>query len=220
MAFNYTLLANYLLCFGFGFMLLFIFMHGYLTSWLKVKLPFFKNADIQVRIKNPIGDYYCTGSYNKGNLYYRAKPRPDNSKPDRMLQINQDVYNLAVYRANGVPCIDVDDVKNCILVWQGGTKNFENAQDYQAVVGFNAESVDATVKRAMKRPDPNQQGMNQKLFQLIVIGAFLIIGVAIYFIFKKFGLIDSHIKMVYDLVRPMYMEMNLTNVPISTLPTG
>ena len=206
MAFNYELLINYLLCFGFGFMFWLLLLKNYITTWIKVKLPLFNKADIQVCIKNPIGDYFATGSYNNGMLYYKAKSRPDNKDPKRMIAISQDVYNLAVYRSGGIPCIDVDDVKNCVLVWQNGS--------YLAVEGFNAETMAETVDTALNQPSL-EAGMNNKIFQLIVIGGILITGVVIYFMMKKITLVDSHVKMIYDLVLPMYNSMNLTQVPIS-----
>ena len=208
MAFNYTLLTNYLICFGFGFMFWLFFLKGYLISWFKVKLPFFSKADIQVRVKNPVSDYFVTGSYNNGMLFYTAKSRPDNKEPKRMIAISQEVYNTAVYRSGGIPCIDVDDVKNCVLVWQNDS--------YSSVEGFNAETMAETVDTALNKPSLTE-GMNNKIFQLIVIGGLLIIGVAIYFTIKKVGLVDTHVKMVYDLVKPMYDASNLTAIPTSVM---
>jgi len=141
-------------------------------------------------------------------LFYKAKGRPDNKDPKRMIAISQDVYNLAVYRSGGIPCIDVDDVKNCVLAWQNG--------EYKAVEGFNAETMAETVDTALNKPSL-EAGMNNKIFQLIVIGGLLIVGVAIYFMMKKITLVDTHVKMIYDLVQPIYNSMNLTQVPVSSI---
>jgi len=208
MAFNWTLLINYLLCFFFGIMIFLVFMRNYIITWLKVKLPFFSTADIHVRIKNPVRDYFSVGSYNNGMLYYRAKPRPDNNKPERMISISQDVYNRAVYRSNAVSCIDVDDVKNAVLIWDGDS--------YRAVAGFNAEAMDETVKTALKKPSMDD-GLTPKVFQWIVIGGIVILGVGIYLIFKQTQLIDTHAKMIYDLVLPIYNQMNITVVAPATI---
>ena len=205
MAFNYTMLANYLLCVLFGFLILFIPQRSYLSSWIKVKLGFFK-GDVQVRVKNPVNDFFTAGIYSNGNLYYTAKPRRDNKDPKRILNVPLDIYNKAVYRSNGVPCIDVDDVKNCILFWNG--------EHYDAVEGFNSEAMDKTIETALSQPDPNGNGlMNPKMFQILVILGIIVIGVFSYFILKNVKLVDSHVRLVYDTVLPVVNSMNVTITP-------
>lgn len=203
MAFNYQLLLNYVLCLLFGFMFWIVLLKNYIVTWLKVKLPFFGKADIQVRVKNPIGDYFATGSYNNGVLFYTAKKRPDNSDPRRMIAISQEVYNIAVYRNQGIPCIDVDDMKNCVLAWFNG--------EYKAVEGFNAETMAEIVDTALHKPSMDG-GMNPKTFQFIVIIGLIILAGAIYFTIKKVDTVDSHLQMVYDMVKPMFDAGNYTIV--------
>lgn len=204
MALNYTLALNYILCFLMGFMLFVVPQRRYFISWIKTKLPFF-TGDVQVRIKNPVNDYMAVGTYTKGILRYMGKPTSENKKPWRTLNIPMEAYSKAVYRCNGVPCIDVDDVKNCILVWNGAS--------YEAVAGFNAEEMDKFMSTLASEPNPNAKGLNDQYFKWIVIGLGCVSAVMGYMILKKMGLLDGHIKMVYDLVQPIFLNMNLTYTP-------
>ena len=203
MAFNYTLLINYILCMLFGMMVFLIPMRNYLITWLKVKLPFFKSADIQVRIKRSGGDYFAVGSYDNGVLWYLAKKRKDNPKPWRKLDISQEDYNHLVYRSNGVSCIDVDDVKNCVLVWNGS--------DYKAIKGFNAEASAECVFTALEKPSTEGQGwFSWTIRDLLLIVIILAIVGSAYLIIDKINLVDTHAKMLYDYVKPMADSMNIT----------
>ena len=194
----------YFLGFLMGLMLFFVPQRNYLVSWLKVKLPFFK-GDVQVRVKNPVNDYFAVATYSKGLLTYTAKKTKDNPKPVRHLTIEMKEYNRAVYHSNNVPCIDVDDVKNCILIWNG--------ESYESVEGFNVEQVDKIMETIASEPDPNASGIDNKTFQYMVLGGIIILGIADYMIIKGLNTNDAHIKMVYDLVQPMFTNMNLTVTP-------
>lgn len=197
--FNYVLLLNYIIVFLFGFMILVVFLRNFIISWLKVKLPFFKSADILVRVKNPVQDYFCVGNYNNGMLYYSPKARPDNSKPSRMISVSQRIYSKAVYRSYGVPCIDVDDVKNCVLVWTGDDVD-KDTQSYSVIIGYNAEAMDETVKTALAKPSLEEGVISSKVFQYIMIGGFLLLGVAIFMVYREVKVIDPHVRLVYDLL--------------------
>ena len=206
MAFNYTLLTNYILCFLLGVLPIIILQKKYIISWMKVKLPMFK-ADVQVRVKNPIDDYFTTGVYANGVLTYAPKPSKHNKKPLRMLTITQEHFNKAVYRANGIPCIDTDDVKNCVLIWNGAA--------YDAVEGFNVDVIDKITEVIASEPDPNANGMNNKTFQLIMIGGMIITCVAIFFLFKSVGKIDGNVRLIGDMVFQIHQASNLTAQPLT-----
>ena len=209
MALNYTLLVNYIICFGFGLMFFLFFLRNFLINWMKVKIPFFKTADILVVVKNPVQDYFCVGSYNNGVLQYVARPRPDNKKPSRMINISQKAYNLAVHRSWGVPCVEVDDIKNCVLLWRGGSEDLDNVQSYSAVPGFNAENMDEIVKTALAKPSMEEGVVSGKVFQLIVLGGIILLGVGLYMVYRNISLVDTHVKLVYD---TLMLSMNATVV--------
>jgi hypothetical protein len=205
MAMNYTLLVNYILCMLFGMMIFLIPMRNYLITWIKVKLPFFKSADIQVRIKRSGSDYFAIGSYDNGQLWYMAKKRKDNTKPWRKLDVSQEDYNNIIYRSNGVSCIDVDDVKNCVLNWNG--------TEYKSVKGFNAEASAEVVFTALQKPSTENQGLFSPIVRDILICLIVVVVAgSTYLIIKRITPIDAHLKMIYDYVKPMADAMNVTMI--------
>ena len=200
---DYNLLMNYLLCFVAGIGIFFFFMRDFFQAWFQVKCS--GGRKVLVKIRNPTQVYFRAGRIDTGMLRFNARKRPDNPNPGRSIALPKK-YNDVVYKAWGVMVVEVDDVKNCILYWDG--------ESYEAVSGFNAELHDEIVRTALAKPSLLDGFFSNKMFQLIVIGSLLILGVLVYMQSKQLGTLDSHIKLVYDDVHPIYEYIfNGTAIP-------
>lgn len=209
---NTTLLMNYAIAFFLGILVIWWFLRSFLVAWFVVRRS--GGNKILVHVANPLTDYYKSGHINNGFLYYRARYRKDNPKPDRMLYVG-DVRQFS-YRNFGVNCIDVDDEKN--VIWSRYNKPCErcghDVSNYSTTPSHNAEAEDEALKTALIKPDTSDALFTNRVFQIIVIGGFLLLIVGFVVLYRANGIADQHIKAVYDLaVQNNALLMNATGLP-------
>lgn len=201
---DYQILVNYGVFIILGFMLCLFIAKKFLFALIKLKL-FNNKYNVLVEVDHPVSNYYKAGKIDNGFLYFMANKRPDNPKPNRIINVPQDLDKVT-FKSFGVVCIRVDDVKNCIL--------YKDGSSYKSVPGYNAEAVDELVNTALNKPSLEDGLFSPKMFQLVVLLLFFGVGVGIYMLYKGHSNLDMHIKMVYDTVQPIYNHFNLsmTNV--------
>lgn len=138
-----------------------------------------------IRVKNKTQEYYASGRIDKGFLYFTGKKRSDNKNPNRMISTSymwnpktkkSDLpfnFNEAISRFVGVNCVEVDDEKDCIIV-------FRNSE-YVFVPGTNTELFDENMKTAQAKPSREDGFMDNKTFQIIlVVGIILVLCICAY----------------------------------------
>ena len=199
---DYQLLINYVLAFGVGFFICLFIAKQFLVSLIKVKL-FSSKYNCLVEVEHPVANYYKPGKIDNGFLYFMANKRPDNPKPNRIINVPQDL-NQVTFKSFGTVCIRVDDVKNSIL--------YKDGEQYRSIPGYNAEAVDELVVTALNKPSLEDGLFSPKMFQIIVIIAFVAVFIGIYILYKGHSSLDDHIKMVYDVSYPLYKHFNLSMV--------
>jgi hypothetical protein len=210
---NYNLLLLYAALFLSGFIIANFMTKGFLLTWWRVKRS--NGKKIMVRVWNAADFYYKDGQMDNGFVHYTARKRKDNPTPSRMIchvitddngkQV--DISKKAVYHSLGINWIDVDDIKNCIL--------YLDENSYMACPGFNAELNDEALNTALAKPSDVNALFTEKVFQIIVCIGFIIMIVGFYLVISKIKAHDANLKMVYDMVQPMYNTMfNTTGVPI------
>ena len=191
MAFNMNLMFNYALCFVFGLGVLAWLLKGFLIEWWRVKRS--GGSKILVVVKNPLQQYFKVGNVDNGFLHYTARKRKDNKDPSRMICISnktddgRTIYDRAIYKSWGVFCIDVDDLKNCVM--------YRDEEQYKAVDGYNAELMDESLKTALRKPS-EEDGWTTKDF--IIVGGLLLLLFCAYLIYTQGKTIDAHLKLIYD----------------------
>lgn len=193
MAFDWNLLFIYGLLFCSGFVVVAWLLKGFFIEWWRVKRS--GGSKVLVNVKNPLQNYFKVGNIDNGFLHYTARSRKDNKDPGRMICITNktsdgySVYDKSIYKSFGVFCIDVDDLKGCIL--------YRDDEQYKAVQGYNAELMDEALKTALAKPS-EEDGWTTKDF--ILIGGIGLVIIGLYIVYSKSVTIDDHLRLVYDLV--------------------
>ena len=205
------LMINYfvMVCLGIG--VLFFLLKSFLPAWISVKRS--GGNKVLVHVANPLMDYYKAGRVDNGFLYYKARRRTDNPDPNRMLYVG-DIRNFS-YKAFGVNVVDVDDLKNCVWSRYGESSVSEKgiSSNYTAVSTNNAEAYDEAQYTALHKPSTKKAMFDEYTWQLVCLGIAILLIVAIVLIYRQTQTLDSHIKLVYDLVQPMNQYMfNSTGV--------
>lgn len=213
MAFDYNLLLLYVVLFLSGFVITNVMTKGFILTWWRVKRS--NGKKIMVRVWNTSDFYYKDGQIDNGFVHYTARKRKDNPSPSRMICTiitdpisgkDIDITKKAIYHSIGVTWIDVDDVKNCIL--------YLDNDSYLACPGFNAELTDEALNTALAKPADVNALFTEKVFQIIVIIGFIVLIIGLILVYKKIESHDANLKMVYDMVQPIYDTMfNNTVVP-------
>jgi hypothetical protein len=165
---NYTLLTNYIICFVLPIAIFFIFLRNFLPAWISVKRSM--GTKLLVKINNPVQDYFASGTIDNGFLYYKARKRRDNPDPNRFIFIGKEVQGKT-YNAYGVKVIEVDDLKNCIMI--------RNNASYESVTGYNAEAYDEAQRTALLKPSQEDGFISNKLFQIFVLLGLLLVAILI-----------------------------------------
>lgn len=193
-----------ILAFGIGFSLANMLSKNLITTLIRVKV--LKQGNIVVNIAHDLEDYFVPGNLDAGILSYKAKKRKDNPDPKRIMAIEQDCLNKAVFKSFNCPCILVDDVKCSVFVRKNGS--------YESVGGFNAEAMSEKMDTALKKPPEDEVSlMPTKTFQLIVIGGIVVLGIGLYMVYAYIKKHDANTRQIYDMVSPMYSHvMNMTKV--------
>lgn len=195
--FNYNLLLTYGICFVAGLAVVAFMLKGFFLEWWRVKRS--GGSKVLVNIKNPLQNYYKVGSIDNGFLHYTARKRKDNKDPSRMICITNKtndgmtVYDKAIYKSFGVFCIDVDDVKNCVM--------YRDEEDYKSVSGYNAELMDEALKTALRKPS-EEDGWTQK--DIIIVVGLAIVLIGIYVLYDQGKTLDLHNKLIYDRLELIY----------------
>lgn len=193
-----------LLAFGIGFSLANMLSKNLITTLIRVKV--LKQGNIVVCVAHNLEDYYVPGNLDAGVLSYKAKKRTDNPDPKRILAIDQDCLNKAVYKTFNCPAILVDDIKNSVYVRKNGA--------FDSIGGYNAEAMSEKIDTALKKPPEDEVSlMPTKTFQLIMIGGIVVLGIGLYMVYAYLKKHDTNTKAIYDIVSPMYNQvMNTTRV--------
>ena len=120
---------------------------GFFWKYLKVKMSMGKLVLVKIREVNR--DDYAVGQIEEGDLIYKLKK--DNPK-----RINIPTNQVFFYKTLGITMIDVDSQKNAIC-----------SVDYEAVVGFDAVKQSDLLKRALYKPQIDNQ--KEKIIMIILV---------------------------------------------------
>jgi hypothetical protein len=195
------LIINYVIIAIAGIGLLFFLLRSFLPAWFDVRRS--AGSKILVHVANPLMDYYKSGKIDNGFLYYKARRRSDNPDPNRMLYIGN-IRNFS-YKAFGVNVVDVDDIKNCVWNRYGeSTVNDKGvSSNYSAVSTNNAEAYDEAQYTALHKPAIKKALFDEYTWQLISLACFIGLAVGLFLTYRQLGVLDGHIKMVYDYITPI-----------------
>jgi hypothetical protein len=109
--------------------------------------------------------------------------------------------NNVVYSQWGIKCIDIDDMKNCIMVRKNAS--------YDSVTGFNAEAVDEAVKTALMKPSLKGGLFDEKTWQIISLCCFAAIVIGCVVIYQRVGQVDTHVVATFNNLNQL---INITTV--------
>ena len=187
--FNYNLLMIYFMLFISGFIVLNFLMGGFVIQWWKVKKS--RGKLMLIKVRNSIANYWRTASYDNGSVSYTGRSRKDNPNPNRLITVTDDELRQAVNRDWGINWIEVDDDKGCLFV--------RDDVSYKAVEGFNPEKMDELVQTALAKPSKQDGLFDTRTFQIIVLIGFVAVLGLSYWSIKNIGMVDDHLKLIYDL---------------------
>lgn len=207
------LMMNYALMFILGIGIIFFFLKSFLPAWFSVRRS--GGNKILVHVANPLMDYYKAGRIDNGFLYYKARRRSDNPDPNRMLYVG-DIRNFS-YKAFGVNCVDVDDLKSCVWNRYGEATVSDKgvSSNYNAVSTNNAEAYDEAQYTALHKPSTKKAMFDEYTWQLICLGIAVLVIVGLVLVYRQFGTLDSHIKLIYDMQVPVNNYLFNTTIPVS-----
>lgn len=202
------LMLNYVLVALFGIGILFFFLKSFLPAWFDVRRS--GGSKILVHIANPLADYFRSGRIDNGFLYYKARRRPDNPDANRMLWVG-DIRGFS-YKAFGVNCVDVDDITNCVWSRDGTSTTSDKgvSSNYRSVTTNNAEAYDEAQYTALHKPSTKKAMFDEYTWQLVVLGAFVIVVVGIVLDINQGKGIDRHLQIVYNQGAQIVSYLNVT----------
>lgn len=111
---------------------------------------------VLVKVKNIVSDYFVVGSINEKILNF-----VDRKKQNREISITG---KEAIYRSMAVSCIDIDDEKNAVIMYNS-----------QYVTGFDAVKFSDLHERALMKPSL----IDNKQIIMIILLVVVLLGVII-----------------------------------------
>lgn len=127
-----------------------------LRTWFRVKTS--SGKLILVCSRNIVQDYFRAGRIEDGFIIFKGL----NKEPKRVA-----VPPGAVYRAWGVNCILVDDIKNAVML-----------RDFNMVPGYDAEKHESLYLRALYRPTLMDD--KTKIILILLVAVILVVGFGFY----------------------------------------
>ena len=105
---------------------------GLFKPYLKVRGS--RGKLVLIKVKNIVSDYFVAGKIEERVLIFK-----DRNKNVRRVPLIKDVNPL--YRSMAVTCIDIDDEKNCFILYSGA-----------GITGFDAVKYNDLYLRALYKP--------------------------------------------------------------------
>lgn len=164
-----TLITEILLVAGSYFMVFILtilainwILNGLFKPYMRVRGS--RGKLILVKVKNMVNDYYVTGKVDERVLYFK-----DKKKESRMIVLPSNGAT-GIYRSMGVSCIDIDDEKNAIIIYNN-----------ELVTGYDAVKFSDLNDRCLMKPSlvDNKILIIVVLLVLVLIGE-IILGVFLY----------------------------------------
>lgn len=112
---------------------------------------------VLVKVKNMVSDYFRTGTVEERFLVFK-----DRKKEVRRIVLP--AQKMSIYRSLGVSCIDIDDEKNAVVIY-----------DNTLVIGFDAVKFNDLYTRALFKPSL----VDNKMMILIILGVVNFIGICV-----------------------------------------
>jgi hypothetical protein len=161
-------IINFMLAFGLLMVAFFFGLNfltkGFIATYLRVKGS--QGRKVLVRIHSATEVYHRAGQWTDGFFKYKTK-----GKEVKSLKIDEPKFREAIFYTMNVPCIEVDEPGNRILL-----KNLSVAQ--MAVDAGELETVLIRIKNRPVLP-----GKKEQIMILLLVMAVLGIGYAIYMLY-------------------------------------